>query len=176
MLFLESYLSNKGEIKLYAKFVFSHDNEPKLWGFKYDNSNKLYLNVPLWVDIINTCGTSRVVRDLSINLKHGKHTVASMVQIQKITKTKDEDETTFLGDKGSYTCMVSAKGTKRLDIEYFLLKDVIQGDCFFDHLTLSYYDEKDILHDFFLAEIPEDKCWIPGELKSPTLNKWLLLK
>lgn len=159
-----------GKVSLYAKIVYSKSPVcPACGCYPSGTSNGLFLRVPLWLDIVNTCGVSRIVRNVNLYAYSGKGEVASFTQIQRIG---DGDSAISLGSNGAYTFVIPANSACRFDVE-FMLKEAEISDSRkrFDKIILSYFDEKNRIHAFQL--VCYDFCWTVGEIK--TKKEWIIL-
>lgn len=159
-----------GKVSLYAKIVYSKSPVyPACGCYPSSTSNGLFLRVPLWLDIVNTCGVSRIVRNVNLYAYSGKEEVASFTQIQRIGKG---DSAISLGSSGAYTFVIPANSACRFDVE-FMLKEAEISDSRkqFDKIILSYFDEKNRIHAFQL--VCYDFRWTVGEIK--TEKEWIIL-
>lgn len=159
-----------GKVSLYAKIVYSKSSiDPACGCYPSGTSEGLFLRVPLWLDIVNTCGVPRIVRNVNLHAYSAKKAVAPFTQIQRIT---DGDDSIYLGNNGAYTFVIPANSACRFDVE-FILKEVElpESGKQFDKIILSYFDEKDCVHAFQLMR--QDFCWTLGEIK--TEKGWITL-
>ena len=124
------------------------------------------MQVPVWLDVCNTSGISRIVRNVSLTaLCKGKE-IATFLQIQRYDTTK-------FGEDESYTLIIPANSAKRYSLLFMLdEKEIEEENKDFDELILTYFDEKDIIHSFHFAYV--DTCWIIDAL--PREKKWITLK
>lgn len=159
-----------GKISLYVKIVHSKSTSHLPWGFyKSRQKSGLYFQVPLWLDVVNTCGISRIIRNFNLYAYKEKTEVASFTQVQRIG---DGENAIFLGDHESYSLVVPANSTRRFDLEFILYEvDLPKNGKTFDRLILTYFDEKDHIHAFYFTTI--DSCWVEGSLKMS--REWLKL-
>ena len=60
-------LQTVGKVSLFAKMVYSKGPVEKACGYYHcQNESGLYLRIPLWLDIVNTSGISRIVRKVTV--------------------------------------------------------------------------------------------------------------
>ena len=108
-----------GKISLYVKIVHSKSTSHLPWGFyKSRQKSGLYFQVPLWLDVVNTCGISRVIRNFNLYAYKEKTEVASFIQVQRIG---DGENAILLGDHESYSLVIPANSTRRFDLEFILM-------------------------------------------------------
>ena len=158
--------------KIYVKFVGSRITE-SLSSLGYiKTTNGLSLHVPLWLDICNTAGVSKIIRNISLLAYKDSNFVAEFSQCQGNTNNPNKPGAIILGDEGAYTTVVPANSSKRLTLQFFLSqRDVSMGVNQFNKLYLSYHDENDNLLSFYLTDI--DATWIEGTLVHP--KQWISL-
>lgn len=163
---LNKKMQTSGKIALYARIVHLPAANNQTWGFFSNKEGKLYMQVPVWLDVCNTSGISRIVRNVSLTaLCKGKE-IATFLQIQRYDTTK-------FGEDESYTLIIPANSAKRYSLLFVLdEKEIEEENKDFDELILTYFDEKDIIHSFHFAYV--DTCWIIGAL--PREKKWITLK
>lgn len=163
---LNKKMQTSGKIALYARIVHLPAANNQTWGFFQNKEGKLYMQVPVWLDVCNTSGISRIVRNVSLTaLCKGKE-IATFLQIQRYDTTK-------FGEDESYTLIIPANSAKRYSLLFMLdEKEIEEENKDFDELILTYFDEKDIIHSFHFAYV--DTCWIIGAL--PREKKWITLK
>ena len=155
--------------KIYVKFVGSRITE-SLSSLGYiETSNGTSLHVPLWLDICNTSGVSKIIRNISLFAYNDSKFV---VEFKQCEGCKNKSGSIILGDEGAYTTVVPANSSKRLTLQFFLSqRDVSMGVNQFNKLYLSYHDENDNLLSFYLTDI--DATWIEGTLAHP--KQWISL-
>ncbi|WP_304770237.1 hypothetical protein, partial [Ileibacterium valens] len=106
---LSHYLQKRGKIKLYIKHVYSPVNE-KPWGF-YQEGTDSVIQVPLWVDLINTAGVSKVVRNLNIIAYFSGERLTEFTQIQY--QSSLNQSTRSFGNDGSYSFVIPPNSVMR---------------------------------------------------------------
>ena len=155
--------------KIYVKFVGSRITE-SLSSLGYiETSNGTSLHVPLWLDICNTSGVSKIIRNISLFAYNDSKFV---VEFKQCEGCKNKSGSIILGDEGAYTTVVPANSSKRLTLQFILSqRDVSMGVNQFNKLYLSYHDENDNLLSFYLTDI--DATWIEGTLVHP--KQWISL-
>lgn len=171
---LATWMSQKmqanGKLSLHLKMVNTKGAINKPWGF-YRSQLKtgLFMQVPLWLDVCNTSGISRTVRNVNLYAYKDKKEVASFTQIQRIG---DGDSKIALGDNESYTLVIPANSARRFDLDFMLHEsDIPTEDKSFDELILTYFDEKNKIHAFHFVDM--DQCWGEGALKPK--KEWITL-
>lgn len=158
--------------KIYVKFVGSRITE-SLSSLGYiETSIGISLHVPLWLDICNTSGVSKIIRNISLFAYNDSKFIAEFKQCEGNTNNPNKPNAIILGDEGAYTTVVPANSSKRLTLQFFLYQsDVSIGTNQFNKLYLSYYDENNNLLSFYLTDIEAN--WIEGTLVHP--KQWISL-
>ncbi len=167
---LNKKVQSSGKVSLYAKIVHSRGEINRSWGY-YRSSNKpgLFMQVPIWFDVCNTCGIPRILRNVNLYAYAGKNEIASFTQIQRIG---DGDDAILLGDKESYTLVIPENCARRFDMSFILYEQELPPDKKeFDELILTYFDEKNNIHAFRFAK--PNHCWVEGALKIE--KQWITL-
>ena len=168
---LTKKMQENGKITLFVKPVFSH-SDVKRWSGFYRSESKpgMLLQIPVWLDVCNTSGIPRIVRNVNMYAYKAKKEIAPLVQIQRIDNGK---KTILLGDNESYTLVIPANSSKRFNLEFVLLEHDVESDQKdFDELILSYFDEHNRIHAFHFLKI--DSCWVEGELSLE--KKWISME
>jgi len=163
-------LQENGTVSLHTKIVHTKGNSNKTWGY-YRSQEKqgLYMQIPLWLDVCNTTGISRILRNVNLYAYSKKQEIASFNQIQRIG---DGENATLLGDDESYTLVIPANSARRFNLEFILHEqDIPQEHRQFDELVFTYFDEKNNIKAFKLIAV--ENCWVEGSL--PRDNKWISL-
>lgn len=146
---LERILNKAGKLKLYYKFIHvKFDNAS--WGIR-DNREMFTLMVPVSFELQNTSNTTRVIRDLSVELYRGDKQVGRMRQIERGEfsikegdMVVDKSSETYGGEKGSYSFVLPPRSIQKQKCEY--MYSIMKADAekySFDKLKISYYDERD---------------------------------
>lgn len=170
---MDYFISPKTEKpKIHVKFVGSRLTE-SLSSLGYiETTHGLSLHVPLWLDICNTTGVSKIIRNISLLAYKDSNFVAEFSQCQGNTNNPNKPGAIILGDEGAYTTVVPANSSKRLILEFDLLQgSIAPGTNQFNKLWLSYYDENDRQLRYYLIDV--DASWIKGTLVSP--KQWITL-
>lgn len=159
-----------GKISLFVKMVYSKSSADNACGYYRSQMGPgLYLRIPLWLDIVNTSGVSRIVRNVNLYACSDKKEIASFTQIQRIG---DGESTISLGNNEAYTFVIPPNSACRFDVEFMLAeRDMSADEKEFDEIILSYFDEKNHIHAFHLMNV--DFCWI--EKKIPMEKQWITL-
>lgn len=163
-------MQKSGKVSLFAKMVYSKSSADKACGYYRSQLGPgLYLRIPLWLDIVNTSGVSRIVRNVNLYAYSKKKEIAVFTQMQCIV---NNGETYVLGNNGAYTFVIPPNSACRFDVEFMLKEtELSPGEKEFDEIVLSYFDEKNRIHAFHLINI--DSCWI--EKKIPMEKQWIAL-
>ena len=141
-----------GKISLFAKMVYSKSSADKACGYYRSQMGPgLYLRIPLWLDIVNTSGVSRIVRNVNLYACSDKKEIASFTQIQRIG---DGESAILLGNNEAYTFVIPPNSACRFDVEFMLAeRDMSADEKEFDEIVLSYFDEKNRIHAYHLVNV-----------------------
>lgn len=163
-------LQTSGKVTLFARMVYSKSSVDKACGYyPCQTEPGLYLRIPLWLDIVNTSGVSRIVRNVNLYAYSGKKEIASFTQIQRIG---DGESAISLGNNEAYTFVIPPNSACRFDVEFILKeRDLSSDEKEFDEIIISYFDEKNRIHAFHLINI--DFCW--AVKKIPMKKEWIAL-
>ncbi|WP_289292496.1 hypothetical protein [Sporofaciens musculi] len=163
-------LQTTGKVSLFVKMVYSKSSVDKACGYyRCQNEAGLYLRIPLWLDIVNTSGISRIVRNVNLYAYSNKKEIATFTQIQGIGAGEKHIS---LGDNGAYTFVIPPNSACRFDVEFMLKETELSPDRKeFDEIVLSYFDEKNRIYAFHLMNI--DSCWIVKQI--PMEKQWIAL-
>lgn len=154
-------MKRQGKVKLYYKIVFSKVSNGRTWGFQ-NSSSGLVFEVPLWIELLNTSNTVRVVRDLNILLyRNGKE----LGEMKQITNVND----TWYGEEGAYSFVLQPRSMNSYNLEFLINKKDMGEDFQFDEIRLRYFDEKDNKH--LLKLITIERCWELGNLNRESIGK-----
>ena len=169
-IWLNKKMQSSGKISLYARVVYSEGAINRPWGF-YESSQGLglFMQISVWIDIINTSGISRIVRYVNLYACNDGQIIKEFAQIQK---TEDDNRVVHLGLDEAYTIVVEANCSKRVKMEFLLHERNMEvGKENFDEIILGYWDEKNKLYTFHFSQIK--RCWVEGKL--PMDRKWIKL-
>lgn len=167
---LNRKMQSSGKVSLYAKIVYSKGKVNKPWGYyESQKDSELYMLVPVWLDVSNTCGIPRIIRNVNLYAYAGKEEIAPFTQIQRIG---DGEDAVLLGDNESYTLVIPANSARRFDLQFMLRKKELPPDKKeFEELILTYYDEKNNIRAFYFTA--PGRCWVKGELEIE--KRWIVL-
>jgi len=159
-----------GKVSLYAKIVYSKGEINRSWGYyRSHNKSGLFMQVPIWLDVCNTCGVSRILRNVNLYAYTGKDEIASFTQIQRVV---EGEKTILLGDNESYTLVIPANCARRFDLNFILHEQELPtNEKAFDELILTYFDEKNNIQAFCFAK--PNICWVEGPLRIE--KQWITL-
>lgn len=137
----------RGKTNIYYKMVYNKITSNP-WGF-YEEKNKIYFDIPLWIEIHNTKGTRQIVRNINLSLYSAGEFISKTKQL---TATGD----IVLGDNGSYSFLVDAGEIKRYDLEFMIKGEDIDFHGF-DEVRLTYFDTNDKYKEYKILDI--DTSW-----------------
>ena len=167
---LAKRLQTNGRVFLYARIVHIPTGNHQTWGYDISGTKPgLYLMIPLWLDVCNTSGVSRILRNVNLSAYFNKKEVASFTQIQR---SGDGGNAIQFGENGAYTVVVPANSAKRFEMLFMLHETELPDKSKeFDELILTYFDEQNKIHSFHFASI--EQCWVRGAL--PEQKEWITL-
>ena len=162
---LNNKLQHVGKVRLFAHIVCFEPTQEQ-WGF-YNIDGVLYFQIPIWLDVCNTSGVSRIIRDVNLYAYLGDKEISAFEQVQAYGKNR-----VALGDNESYTLVVPANSARRFNMFFTLSENELSSDNkSFDNVVLKYFDEENSIHACCFAR-PE-KIWKQGSLKS--VKNWITL-
>jgi hypothetical protein len=153
-LMASSWLEKRGKLKVYSRFVYSKLRNNESWGFHHSDSNTIYFDIPLWVEIQNTSKETKVIRDFCIILYYKGKRIAKMIQINKFV---EEGKEVYYGNNGGYSFIADPRSIKRYECQFSIKKESFEGDSDFDEIKLRYFDECDNEKIFHLKFVKD--CW-----------------
>jgi hypothetical protein len=167
---LTKKVQSSGKVSLYAKIVHTKGKINRSWGYYRSGSKPgLYMLVPIWLDVCNTCGVSRIIRNVNLYAYAGKDEVAAFTQIQRFG---DGEEEILLGNNESYTLVISSNSACRFNLSFMLYEHELPPDKkAFDELILTYFDEKNNVKAFHFVK--PSHCWVEGALSNE--KQWITL-
>ena len=161
-------INQSGKLTVFIKATISRSQINNGPGFYEGDSNmETVLEIPLLVDVCNTSGEPKIVRNINLVAFNNKVEVAELHQVQWITVN---NEKIVMGDNESYTFVVPEKSARRLDMEFVLSSKDLSGYKTFDEIVLRYYDEKNRLNAYHFFHL--ENCWKSGRLDID--NKFIL--
>lgn len=152
-LFVERRVDNIGELTLYYQFI---ENEAwhKPWGVQQYNDRLLdrpslfALEITVIFSLQNTSKSPKVIRDLCLNLYNGDKFVAKMEQLIS-DKGQNSGEIYYEGIDETYSFVVSPQNFQTVrGLYYYEISEHDVQTKHFDTITISYYDEKNIRHNY----------------------------
>ena len=171
MLIINSLLDRKGKLNIFYKIINIPNKSPG-WGILSTDSNNYLLCVPIAFELQNTSNTTRVIRDLSLELYNGKSFVLKLIQNEKMKNSliRDnevvESETTFYGtDNGSYSFMLQPRSIQKQKCFYAVRMNPRESNNKqFDTIRISYYNERNHKKSYILKT--DLKGWNMGKKAS----------
>ena len=150
-------LQTEGKLLLQAKIVHTPGKINQPWSFSTNNStNTLTMILPLWLEVCNTSGIPRILRNVNVSAYRSGVKIVDILQMQRIGDIP-------LGDNESYSLVVAENSSRRFNLLFSVQEKDIDGeDKSFDELVLNYLDEKNQMHSFLLSKV--ENCWVKGEV------------
>lgn len=172
---LTKKLQTSGKVTLHIALVGSEARNGLTFGFYEEEfAEGLVMRVPIWLDVCNTSGISRIVRNASLFAYCNKELVAEFAQIQAVDMGEKRKA---LGDQESYTVVVPENSARRFNMEFILRKqDIPKENKQFDELIFTCFDEKNRINAFHFMNV--QNCWIEGPIHTEDewSTKWITLK
>lgn len=142
-------INKKGKLNIYYKFI-SSPNIHQPWGVYNGELNTIYLDIPVVFEFQNTSNSTRVIRDVSLEIFSGNRFVAKLHQCEFIRSEKKKDgvifETTttdFGTENNSYSFVLPPRSIQKQKCDYLLKIDKNETDKYsFDSIVISYYNER----------------------------------
>lgn len=169
--FVPYLLNRKGKVMIFMRFVYSEANG-KTWGIqKEDKQNTLSFRIPLWIEIINTKGIPKIIRNVSLYAYYKGKLVSEFTQIQRVNS--DTNGNNIKGNNEKYTFVISAYNSERYRLLYSASKEKLESKAI-DEIRVSYYDDKNKFHESHLANVPQPFVWKVKDLTNP--DGWIEIK
>ncbi len=145
ILIVERIFDQIGKIKVYYKFISCNQGS---WGVYVTEDQLLVLMLPTVLEIQNTTNSTKVIRDLRIEIYKGNKFISKTLPIEYTNKeipNGSQTETESYGvENNSYSVVLEPRSIKKVKclFAYKIKQDEIDK-MDFDSLFLRYYDEKD---------------------------------
>ena len=171
---VERLLDQSGSLKIYYKFI-RDKNTGTCWGVHDKEGHKVLL-IPVVFELQNTSNTTRVVRDLSIELYLGNEFIFKLVQIESSTNRtpfSDNYSEVAFGDNGSYSFVLEPRSIKKEQCfySYYIDKDKTK-EMDFDTIKISYFKE----NDKKVSYIAKSKLSGWSTINTEADHEWIFLK
>lgn len=174
IIIVERILNRKGKVKIYYKFV-SHRSTERSWGV-YDTYRGKLLDVPTYFEIQNTSNSTKVLRDINIELFYKNKFVDKLAQISDTEKRNNKQNTEpiqYGAENNSYSFCIEPRSIHKFRCCFmFKIVDSEKETKRFDSLRISYYNERDKKKTFIAKS--NLKGWDTTGTK-PDID-WILLK
>ena len=169
--FVPYLLNRKGKVMIFMRFVYFEANG-KPWGIqKNEEHNTLSFRVPLWIEIINTKGIPKIIRNVSLYAYYKGKLVTEFTQVQRVNS--DTNGNGIKGNNEKYTFVISAYNSERYRLLYSASQEKLESKAI-DEIRVSYYDDKNKLHENHLVNVPQPFEWKVKELNKP--DGWIEIK
>jgi hypothetical protein len=157
-LFITNIINRQGTLKIYKKIVHSKANHEKTWGF-YNGTDGLYFQIPLWIEVVNTSNSSKIIRNINAHLFREDKEIGHMLQINKIQNSSENREV-YLANNGSYSFVIEPRSIKRYDCHFKVNRSSLNNNDIFDEVKIAYLNDKDKLIICSLLKIKKEECWL----------------
>ena len=149
IIIIERILDRKGKLNVFYKCI----NSPAMndgWGIHITDDNRISFLVPVAFELQNTSNTTRVIRDLSLELYNGNSFVVKMIQGEYIKSTivKDgieiEKEVICYGaEKGSYSFVLPPRSIQKQKCSYVFAINPNEIETHkFNNIRICFFDER----------------------------------
>lgn len=143
-------MNNRGHLTIYGKIVHCKFNRKETWGVQKNKEGEIVFHVPLWLEILNTSNTTRVIRDLNLGLFNNGEQIGLMTQVNKT------DQESY-GCEGAYSFVISPRSLLKVDCHFKKEKNDLSQGSIFNEIKVVYYNEKNKKRSLLLKKI--DDCW-----------------
>lgn len=148
-----------GKVSVFCRLVGSKSDGREFGIYQSGDGTGMVMRVPMWIEVCNTSGISRFIRDINIVGCIGKKEVCEFVQIQGSNIGKENEDA--YGDNQSYTFVVEGNSTKRFYTEFvikqFELSEEVRN---FNCLRVRYFDEKNRKYTKEFYKITDNPLWL----------------
>lgn len=178
IIIVERLIDRKGKLSIFYKFIDSAVTQHS-WGILHSENNRLVFDVPVAFELQNTSNTTRVIRNLNLELYKGDVLVSKMKQMEKGVKRTltnvngnyqiNGDPVYYGTDNGSYSFVLNPRSIQKQKCDFSLSINEEEKDKYdFDTIKICYYDEKDYkksyisktgLKGWTLGDNKPDKEW-----------------
>ncbi|AVQ34023.1 hypothetical protein C7J88_07460 [Staphylococcus muscae] len=147
----------KGRLHIFYKHIQGKASNTKAQIIKH-KENEFQINIPLWVEFLNTTQVNKVVRDFNLVAYYKGNKIKDFKQINEYSKQRLP-----LANDGAYSFLIEGHNIQKYEL-YFILKTSNE----IDEIKIRYYNLKNkpktynflILDDNLLSgEINLDNHW-----------------
>lgn len=149
-LYIQKSLDKKGELLIYFRRI--NVSNTKGWGFVQN-----CLLIPLYVDLLNTSNTNKVVRDFSLYLYDDKKEVEKLVQTTMAGNDENKGVKTYGIVNDRYSFLVEGKSIVTAECLYMLKMQELDKGANYDRIIVRYYDENNKKHECELMKLEPNK-------------------
>lgn len=167
IILVQRLIDRAGNLEIYTKVVYNRSTGSYTWGF-LRNADGVFLNVPLWIEILNQSNSTRIIRDINLLIASEGKELMTMIQSNRFDINNQDSY--LYANEGSYSLSLGGGEIKKIDCHFFLKggSDIPA----FDEIYLRYYDEKNRAHIFSLGHVKGD--WKEKEFSRS--GEWVKLK
>ncbi len=162
--FLERWWNRSGKLQLYFLLMDNEGGDRYPLGFVEKRSiGQIEFNVPISLEIVNLCNTSRIIRNVELSMYNGNRRVKRLAQIMHSEYTPvstsgkfEKVEIEYGSENNSYSFVVQPKSIQKqilLFCDEIKMSDEERRKYFFDNLRLEYYDEKNHLKSYKIYSV-----------------------
>jgi len=166
ILLLTRFIQQSGKVKVYSKIVYNKILSNMTWGFRVnEQSGKMFFDIPVWIEILNTTDKTQVIRDFHMLLCQDGKALKKMTQINRVNEE-------VISNNGAYSFVLPPRSIQKFECYFSIERTELHGNEKFDEVKASYFNCKDKQCFFHFKDV--DNCW---EISSNKIDgDWILLK
>lgn len=182
VLIAEKVWDKLGSLKIFYQIISGGKEVVEKFGTTQVTDGSNVFIIPMVFELQNTTNTTRVLRDVSINLYYQGRYIDKMIQVGKFGN--DEKGKEYGGENQTYSFVVDAKSIRKVYGTFVCVPKRENSEEYeFDEIRLKYYDEKNRMREFHVRYVSEpwkqknmegDIDWV--ELKSNSYPPKLVMK
>lgn len=167
-----------GRLSIFYRISSDGRNPVNTFG-TFESSDGPIFVLPLIFELQNTSNTTRIMRDVSVNLYKGGCFVAEMKQVCQSRDSNGKETREYGGENQSYSFVIQPRSIQKLYGTYMYNPELEpQKEHDFDEIRLRYFDERNILREYHVryVENPWEQQDLGGDEDWILLNKNVRLK
>ena len=155
---LTKKLQEKGKVSVFCRLVASLPDGREFGIYQSGDGTGMIMRVPMWIEVCNTSGISRFIRDVNVVGCIDKQEICEFIQFQGSNLGKENE--LIYGDNQAYTFVAEGNSTKRFHVEFAIKQsDLSEDSRNINSLRIRYYDEKNKKHTKEFYRITDNPVW-----------------
>lgn len=155
---LAKHMQEKGSVSVFCRLVASKPDGREFGIYQSGDGTGMIMRIPMWIEVCNTSGISRFIRDINVVGCIGKKEVCEFIQFQGNNLGKENE--ILYGNNQAYTFVVEGNSTRRFQVEFAVKQfELSEEDRNIDSLWIRYYDEKNRKHIKEFYKITDNPIW-----------------